>query len=77
MTNPVEPIDKKTYFYVRLFRYILLLITMVPIGYFFFTDEIWWGFGLTILGSIFWVVEIKRGNQTEDYLIDNYENPLK
>ena len=77
MTNPVEPIDKKTYFYIRLVRYILLLVTMVPIGYLFFTKEIWWGFGLTILGSIFWVVEIKRGNQTEDYLIGNYENPLK
>ncbi len=77
MTNPVEPMDRKTYFYVRLFRYILLLVTMVPIGYLFFTNEIWWDLDLLFWVPFFWVVEIKRGNQTEDYLIDNYENPLK
>ena len=76
MKRPVEPMDKKTYFYVRLFRYFLLLGTMVPIGYLFLRDDMWVGFGLTLLGSIFWVVEIKRGNQAEDYVIENYEDPL-
>ncbi len=77
MNKPVEPMDKKIYYFVRIFRYVWLLVVMIPIGYIFFTNNMLWGFGLTILGFIFWLNEIRRGNGTEDYIMENYENPLR
>lgn len=37
----------------------------------------WWGVGFTFIVALLWYVEIRRGNQTEDYIIENYENPLR
>ena len=77
MKGPIESMDRRTHFFARCLRYLLLALTMIPIGYLFFKHDIWLGFGLSILGTVFWIIEINRGNETEDYIIENYENPLR
>ncbi len=32
---------------------------------------------LVLVVALLWSLEIRRGNQTEDYIFENYENPLK
>ena len=77
MKPPIEPTNTRVFFFARVFRYIVLVVIMFPITYFFFSDKSWIGFTLSLLGIVFWLVEIIRGNQTEDFVFENYENPLQ
>ena len=77
MTNPIPPISQKVFYLVRKIRLLIFLILIIFISYLFFTFNSWLGILLAVISSILWYIEIQRGNQTEDYIIDNYENPLK
>ena len=76
MKNPIQPMAKKTFYAARNLRIIFFLIIIIPISYLFYSLNSWIGLILTVIASFFWYLEIRRGNKTEDYIIENHENPL-
>ena len=76
MENPIQPMPRKTFNFVRKIRLLIFLAATIGIGYLFFSLGSNLGIGLTVLSAILWYVEIARANGTEDYIIENYDNPL-
>jgi len=76
LESPIQPMPKKTFNFVRKIRLIIFLSVSIGIGYLFYSLGSGLGIGLTILSAILWYVEIARANGTEDYIIENYDNPL-
>ena len=76
MESPIRPMAAKTFYYARRLRYLFFFLFMAPIFYLFYSFDSWVGLILAVISSFLWLLEIRRGNHGEDYLIENYENPL-
>ncbi len=73
---PVEPMPQKQYKAVRTFRWVVFIACTAVLIYLLFQAYEGWGIGLGLLIGLLWGVDINRGNQTEDYVFQHYENPL-
>ena len=74
---PVEPIPQKQHSAVRLFRWLAFIVLECGLAYLLWDSHHWWGVAFALVIGFLWGLEIKRGNQTEDYIFENYENPLR
>ena len=77
MASPIDPVPSSILYFVRRLKVFLLLVVSLTIGYLFWSLESKAGIGMTILASILWYMELRRANGTEDYIIENYEDPLQ
>ena len=73
---PVKPLPEKHYRAARILRWVVFTACETVLIYLLFQAYEWWGIGLGLLIGLLWGVDINRGNQTEDYVFDHYENPL-
>ena len=74
--GPVAPVSASAFRAPRLLRWALLFVCIGGLGYLLWEPYGWWGEALTALITLLWSMEIYRGNQTEDYIREKYEDPV-
>lgn len=73
----VPPVRGKALRWARVLRRVLYLLSIILVGYFLWRPYGFGGVIGTLVVALLWYVEIRRGDQTEDYLLENYENPVR
>jgi len=72
---PVEPTPMKYFVISRILRWLLFAGCIGGLAYLIWERDRVWGVALLAVLALFWAIDIRRGDQTEDYIFENYEDP--
>ncbi len=74
---PVDPIPARHLIAARILRWLLFGLCIGGLAYLVWEPYGFWGIALVAFSAVLWGFEISRGDQTENYIFENYEDPQR